>query len=79
MEMTFFEADLGWQPESPLISFANFTQDHMQIVTDLKEDLEERFRVVTFAHRLSQVRQSAYNNKICTPPSYNVGDEVYLI
>lgn len=32
----------------------------------------------TFAQRLAQSRQAAYNGKRYTPPSYQVGDEIYL-
>lgn len=78
MDMTSFEADLGWQPKSPLDLLANYTQDHLQTVTDFKEHLEESFRVATVAHRLAQARQSAYNSNKYTPPSCEVGDEVYL-
>lgn len=55
MEMTPFEADLGWPPKSPLNSIANYAQDHLRTVTDIKENLEESFLLRHFLNDLPRL------------------------
>lgn len=78
MRMSPFEADLGWQPRSPLELLANHNEDKIQTVTEFRAALRESFKSATFAQHLAQSRQAAYNNQRYRPPSYKVGDEVYL-
>lgn len=78
MKMTPFEADIGWNPKSPLDAITPTTDDTVQSVNDFKMKLRESFNSATFSHRLAQSRQAAYNSKRYTPPTYKVGDSVYL-
>lgn len=78
MNMTPFEADLGWLPKSPLDLFNTSSYESIQSVDDFRTALEESFRNATFAQRLAQARQSAYNKNRYTPPTYKVGDQVFL-
>lgn len=76
--MSPFEADLGWKPRAPLDIISSRDDEHLPTVTEFRKHLEATFRSATFAHRLAQARQSAYNSKKYSPPSYTVGDDVYL-
>lgn len=78
MGMSPFEADLGWKPRSPLELLPTRQEENLHSVAEFRASLEESFRSATFAQRLAQARQAAYNAKRYTPPSYAVGDEVYL-
>lgn len=77
MNMSPFELDLGWKPKSPLELLS--TRDcSVESVTDLRTRLRSAATDATFAHLLAQSRQKAYNSKRYTPPSYKVGDSVWL-
>lgn len=78
MTMSPFEADLGWKPRSPLELFRNRKEENLHSVSELKATLEASFQSALFAQRLAQARQAAYNAKRYTPPSYNIGDKIYL-
>lgn len=78
MGISPFESDLGWQPRSPLDMLSSRQDDNVQTVNDFRTKLDQSFRNATFAQRLAQARQAAYNAKKYTPPSYDIGDEVYL-
>lgn len=78
MGMSPFVADLGWKPKTPLDVPSRRDDEHLPTVTEFRRHLEESLQSATFAHRFAQARQAAYNSKRYTPPSYSVGDEVYL-
>lgn len=78
MKMTPFEADLAWNPRSPLKILAVHSEDSLATVSEFKNRLEESFLSATFPQRLAQSKQAAYNSKNYTPLSYDVGDKVYL-
>lgn len=59
-----------------MLSSRSTTQN--QSVDEFKLSLEESFRSAIFAQKLAQARKSAYNAKRYTPPTYKVGDSVYL-
>lgn len=76
--MTPFEAALGWNPKSPIDILKGRNEGPLQSVTDFKKRLEESFRSARFAQRLAQAIQAAYKSKKYQPPTYVVGDNVYL-
>lgn len=78
MGMSPFEADLGWKITSPLDSVALHSDNSIQTVTEFRTRLEESFKSASFAHRLAQSRQAVYNCKCYSPPSYQIGDSVFL-
>lgn len=73
-----FELDLGWSPKSPLEALSSVPEDTVHTVNEFKTQLKESFKSATFAQRLAQARQAAYNAKRYRPPSYRPGDEVFL-
>lgn len=77
-KMSPFEADLGWQPKSPLELFGKQNNNRLQSVSDFRASLHASFRSAIFAQRLAQARQAAYNGKRYTPPQYKVGERVFL-
>lgn len=78
MDISPFELDLGWKPKSPIELVCSQFHSSVESVNELQQRLLESFQDALFAHRLSQARQSAYNAKRYRPPSYKVGDEVWL-
>lgn len=76
--MSPFEDHLGRSPTLPLDALVCQEEYSVQTATDFRNKLEETFRSATFAQRLEQARQAAYNGKCYTPPRYEVGDEVSL-
>lgn len=76
--MSPFQADLGWQPKSPLESFSSRADDRLQSVSEFRDSLEASLKTTTFSQRLAQAQQETYNSKKYTPPSYKVGDAIYL-
>lgn len=64
LSMSPFEADLGWPSKSILDSIVSHEEDSIQTVTDFRNKLEETFRSATFAQRLAQARQTAYNSSV---------------
>lgn len=78
MGTTPFEADLGWQPRSPIEISSSRHDDSFQTVNAFQAKLDESFRNATFAQRLVQAREAAYNSKRYTPPNHEVRNEVYL-
>lgn len=73
-----FELEIGQQPKSPLELLAQGPKVDIQSVSEFKESLRASFTDATFAHRLAQTRQAAYNSKLYAPPTQTVGDEVFL-
>lgn len=73
-----FEADLGWSPKTLIKLLSGIHDELLQSVTELKRSLQESLRSATFAQRLAQARQGTYNSKSYEPPSYKVGDKVFL-
>lgn len=78
MGMTPFEADIGWNPRSPLDMLSRRSDLSNQRVDDMKKRLSASFEDAKFAQLLAQSRQAAYNGKKYQPPSYSVGDEVFI-
>lgn len=78
MGVTPSEADIGWNPRSPLDIMSKRTDLSNQSVVDMAQRLSESLEDAKFAQRLAQARQSAYNAKKYGPPSYKIGDEVFL-
>lgn len=73
-----FELGLGWCPRSALELFARPADNSIQSASEIREKLQNTFEDARFAFRFAQVRQSAYNAQRCTPPPYEVGDQLYL-
>lgn len=78
MEMSPYEADLGWQPASLLDLLCRRSATTIQNVNDLKACLASSLEEAKFSMRLAQACQSAYNQKRYTPPKYKVSDHVFI-
>lgn len=78
MNISPFELDIGWKPKSPLELLSSRSDYSTEGINDLRKLLLSSFEDAVFAHRLAQARQAAYNSKKYRPPSYVVGDEVWL-
>lgn len=72
-----FELDLGWKLKSPL-ELLSRTNSSVESVNDLKIRLSAAVLHAQNAQKLAQARQAAYNNQRYCPPSYRVGNMVWL-
>lgn len=71
MNISPFALDLRWRPKSPL-DLIGHTDSSIGSLYDLSQILSCAGSDATFAHRLAQLRQSAYNNKKDQPPNYKI-------
>ena len=72
-----FEADLGWQPRSPLDQLNPSVSD-IESINSLKSRLTAILQEVRFALQFSKARAAAYQSQKSTPATYVVGDSVWL-
>lgn len=75
--MTPFEADLGWNPKSPLDLMSS--SNHLnETVAEFKERLKETLEDAKFAYQLAKADQSARSSLKYKPHSYKPGDELWI-
>ena len=72
-----FEVDLGWQPRS-LVDLLGQADVDVGYVKDFRDRMREALHDARFSHQLAKARQSAYSAQKHTPPSYKVGDSVWI-
>lgn len=77
MNISPFELDLGWNPKSPL-DLLTAWDGSVEAVNDIRKILLSATQDAMFAQRLAQSRQAAYNQKKYRPPTYQIGDEIWL-
>lgn len=72
-----FELDFGWKPKSPL-DLMSSSDSSVESVNDLRKRLSAAGLDARFAQRLAQARQATYINQRYRPPTYQLGDQVWL-
>lgn len=77
MNMLPFELDLGWQPKYHLELLSGLDSS-VESIYSLKAGLHLAAQDENFAQMLVQSRQVAYNKKTYSPPTYMVGDSVWV-
>lgn len=77
MNMSPFELDLRWKPKSP-IELLGRHDSSVEAVADIRTRLSSAAKDANFAHLLAHSRQKAYKSKAYTPPSYKIGDMIWL-
>lgn len=63
-----FEADIGWNPRSPLDMFTRRRGFSNQSMENFRERLTLSLEDAAFAQQLAQARQAAYNARKYKPP-----------
>lgn len=72
-----FEVNLGWKPKSPLcMSIPSNSQ--VEYANEFKFRIDSALPDTRFLHKLSKYLNAAYVSQKSEPPSYSVGDLIWL-
>lgn len=78
LDVSPFEADLGWNTKTPIKLLKGSHDESLQSVTKLTQSLQESIQNAKVAKRFTHARQAAYNSKKYQPSNSKVGDKVFL-
>lgn len=77
LQATPFEVDLGWNPRGPLDMLLP-VDPTVESVTQFNARMNSAMEDARFSHELAKARHAAYAAQKLTPPSYAVGDRVWI-